>query len=84
MAGSMTSMVGGLFAVSYLRGATMKIIDHGDAIDKMAKRMEASTDTAQRFDLLLVKMAHQLEILRKRLPGQPQAWREQNKVCRLK
>jgi hypothetical protein len=31
MAGSMTSMVGGLFAVSYLRGATMKIIDHGDA-----------------------------------------------------
>ena len=50
MAGSMTSMVGGLFAVSYLRGATMKIIDHGDAIDKMAKRMEASTDTAQRFD----------------------------------
>jgi hypothetical protein len=50
MASSMAGMVGGLFAVSALRGATARIIDHGDAIDKMAKRMEASTDTAQKFD----------------------------------
>ena len=50
MAASMAGMVGGLFAVSALRSATMRMVAHADAIDKMAKRMESSTDTAQKFD----------------------------------
>jgi len=50
MAASMAGMVGGLFAVSALRSATMRMVQHADAIDKMAKRMESSTDTAQKFD----------------------------------
>jgi hypothetical protein len=50
MAASMAGMVGGLFAVSALRSATMRMVEHADAIDKMAKRMESSTDTAQKFD----------------------------------
>jgi len=50
MASSMAGMVGGLFAVSALRSATMRMVAHADAIDKMAKRMESSTDTAQKFD----------------------------------
>jgi len=50
MAGSLGGMFAGVFAVGYLRQATMRMIDHGDAIDKMAKRMESTTDTAQRFD----------------------------------
>jgi len=50
MAASMAGMVGGLFAVSALRSATMRMVQHADAIDKMAKRMESSTDTVQKFD----------------------------------
>lgn len=50
MAASMAGMVGGLFAVSALRSATMRMVAHADAIDKMAKRMESSTDTVQKFD----------------------------------
>ena len=50
MAASMAGMVGGLFAVSALRSATMRMVAHADAIDKMAKRMESSSDTAQKFD----------------------------------
>jgi hypothetical protein len=50
MAASMAGMVGGLFAVTALRSATMRMVAHADAIDKMAKRMESSTDTAQKFD----------------------------------
>ena len=50
MSASMAGMVGGLFAVSALRSATMRMVAHADAIDKMAKRMESSTDTAQKFD----------------------------------
>ena len=50
MASSMAGMVGGLFAVSALRSATMRMVQHADAIDKMAKRMESSTDTVQKFD----------------------------------
>ena len=50
MAASMAGMVGGLFAVSALRSAPMRMVAHADAIDKMAKRMESSTDTAQKFD----------------------------------
>ena len=46
----MAGMVGGLFAVSALRSATMRMVAHADAIDKMAKRMESSTDTVQKFD----------------------------------
>ena len=50
MAGSFTSMIGGVFAVGFLASATRRMVNHADAIDKMAKRMESTTDTAQRFD----------------------------------
>ena len=50
MAGSFASAIGGVFAVGFLRQATMRMVAHADAIDKMAKRMESTTDTAQRFD----------------------------------
>ena len=50
MAGSMAGMIGGVFAVGAIVGATRRMVDHADAIDKMAKRMEVSTDTAQKFD----------------------------------
>lgn len=50
MAGQMSSMIGGVFAVGAIVAGTRRMVDHADAIDKMAKRMESSTDTAQRFD----------------------------------
>ena len=50
MASSMAGAIGGVFAVGFLTSATRRIIDHADAIDKMAKRMETTTDIAQQFD----------------------------------
>jgi len=50
MAGSMSSMIGGVFAVGFLTSATRRIVQHADQIDKTAKRINASTDTVQKFD----------------------------------
>ena len=50
MASSMAGAIGGVFAVGFLTSATRRIIDHADAIDRMAKRMETTTDIAQQFD----------------------------------
>jgi hypothetical protein len=50
MASGMAGAIGGVFAVGAIIAGTRRMIDHADAIDKMAKRMEVSTDTAQKFD----------------------------------
>lgn len=50
MASGMAGAIGGVFAVGAIVAGTRRMIDHADAIDKMAKRMEVSTDTAQKFD----------------------------------
>ena len=63
MAASMAGMVGGLFAVSALRSATMRMVAHADAIDKMAKRMESSTDTAQKFDFAACQNGATIEMV---------------------
>jgi hypothetical protein len=55
MAGSMSSMIGGVFAVGFLASATRRIVQHADQIDKTAKRINASTDTVQKFDFAAVQ-----------------------------
>tara|TARA_R100001463_G_scaffold18952_3_gene46939 strand:+ start:6448 stop:7650 length:1203 start_codon:yes stop_codon:yes gene_type:complete len=50
MRSSMAGAIGGVFAIGFLKSATMRMVQHADAIDKMAKRMESTTDIAQRFD----------------------------------
>jgi len=55
MAGSMSSMIGGVFAIGFLTSATRRIVQHADQIDKTAKRINASTDTVQKFDFAAVQ-----------------------------
>ena len=50
MAGTFSSMLGGVFAIGFLTSATRRIVQHADQIDKTAKRIGTSTDTIQKFD----------------------------------
>lgn len=61
MAGQVSGMIGGVFAVRSIIGATRRMIDYADTIDKTAKRLSASTETVQKFDFAATQSGANLE-----------------------